>query len=359
MSRPQVALVLNSGSSSLKFAAFDIAGPDVREMVAGQADPADGAAVFATIDAALAVAGVGAPVAVGHRIVHGGPRLLQHCRVDEAVIHELEQAEPFAPLHVPAALALLDRATRRYPGRPQVACFDTAFHAGLPAIARTLPIPRALRAEGIHRYGFHGLSCASIVDQLADNMPDRLVIAHLGNGASVTAVRNGRSVDTSMGLTPTGGVVMSTRTGDIDPGVLIHLMRVHSCGPDELERLMDKDAGMLGISGLSGDLRVLHDASPAVDADLAIAMFCRSVAKQIAAMITALGGVDAVVFTGGIGEHDPIVRRMICADLAWTEIQLVESDVPAPIPLPGTAITLPSLEERQIARYMRTMLAAP
>jgi len=325
--------------------------------VAGQVDPADGAAAFAAIDRALAEAGAHAPAAVGHRIVHGGPKLLQHCIVDDAVLRELQLAEPFAPLHVPAALKLLEAATARYPGRPQIACFDTAFHAAMPTIARTLPIPRGLRADGIHRYGFHGLSCESVVDQLGEDLPARLVIAHLGNGASVTAVRAGRSVDTSMGLTPTGGVVMSTRSGDMDPGVLIHLMRTQGCNPDELEQLVDKQAGMLGVSGLSGDMRVLHAASPHADADLAVAMFCRSVAKQIAAMMVVLGGADMVVFTGGIGENDPVVRRMICDDLAWAGIVPPGSGAFPRRPQGCTAKTLPSLEEARIARHMHAILA--
>ncbi|MEG3089781.1 acetate/propionate family kinase [Sphingomonas sp. PB4P5] len=355
---PEIALVLNSGSSSLKFAAFDIAGSAVRDIVAGQVDPADGDGAFAAIDAALAAAGAAAPIAVGHRIVHGGPRLGQHCRVDDAVIRELERAEPFAPLHVPAALALLDKARGRYAGRAQIACFDTTFHVAMPDIARTLPIPRSLRTQGIHRYGFHGLSCESIVHQLGRDLPARLVIAHLGNGASVTAVRDGRSIDTSMGLTPTGGVIMSTRTGDIDPGVLIHLMRARGCGPAELERLVDKEAGMLGISGLSGDMRVLHEASPNADADLAVAMFCRSVAKQIAAMMTALGGADMIVFTGGIGEHDAIVRRRICDDLVWVGVTLTVAGAPeSATPASAcSAITLCSNEESQIARHMQAIL---
>jgi acetate kinase len=356
VSAPQVALVLNSGSSSLKFAAFDIAAPEVRTLVAGQVDPADGEAAFGAIDDALAKAGAPAPAAVGHRIVHGGPRLLRHCRIDAAVINELKQAEPFAPLHVPAALALLASATARYPGRPQIACFDTAFHANMPDVARTLPIPQSMAGEGIHRYGFHGLSCESIVHQLGGNVPKRLVIAHLGNGASVTAVRDGHSIDTSMGLTPTGGVIMGTRTGDIDPGVLIHFMRSRGSDPIELGRLMDKRSGLLGVSGLSGDMRVLHEASENADAQLAIAMFCRSVAKQIAAMMTALGGADAVVFTGGIGEHDSVVRHRICEDLGWAGISLTAAGKAGHV-RGCHATARPSREEEQIARHMRALLS--
>jgi len=348
-----VALVLNSGSSSLKFAAFNMAASDMRVIVTGQVDPANADAAFAEIDAELRRAGAGPPIAVGHRIVHGGPRLLKHCLIDEAMMGELKAAEPFAPLHVPASLALIAMATARYAACPQVACFDTAFHAAMPDIARTLPIPRALREEGVHRYGFHGLSCESIVHQLGADLPARLIIAHLGNGCSVTAVRSGRSIDTSMGLTPTGGTIMSTRTGDLDPGVLLHLMRVHGCDADGLETIVDKQSGMLGISGLSGDMRDLHRVAANGDADLAVAMFCRSVAKQIGAMMTALGGADMIVFTGGIGEHDPIVRQRICADLAWAGVADSPSSRSA-----FAVTTLPSAEEAQIARHMGAILAA-
>jgi acetate kinase len=351
-----IALVLNSGSSSLKFAAFDLATPEIAAIVTGQVDPADDEAAFAAIDAALAQAGAAPPIAVGHRIVHGGPKLLRHCRIDAEVIAKLEQAEPFAPLHVPAALALLATATARYPGRAQIACFDTVFHAGMPDIARTLPISRSQRVTGLHRYGFHGLSCESVVHQLGPDLPARLVIAHLGNGSSVTAVREGRSIDTSMGLTPSGGVIMGTRTGDIDPGILIHLMRAGGYGLAEMERLIDKEAGMLGISGRSGDMRVLHEASPDADADLAIAMFCRSVAKQVAAMMIALGGADMIVFTGGIGEHDATVREMILEDLAWAGVSQAQGEQPAPQTV-CAAQTLASREEAVIARHMRTILA--
>ncbi|WP_240500023.1 acetate/propionate family kinase [Sphingomonas montana] len=355
MSEPRVALVLNSGSSSLKFAAFDIAGAEVRTIVAGQVDPAGGAAAFGAIDAALTQACAPPPVAVGHRIVHGGPRLLRHCRIDAAVIRELEQAEPFAPLHVSAALALLATATARYPGRPQIACFDTAFHATMPDVARTLPVPHAMRTEGIHRYGFHGLSCESIVHQLGEDVPKRLVIAHLGNGASVTAVCDGQSIDTSMGLTPAGGVMMGTRTGDIDPGILLYLMRVRGSDPTELERLVNRQSGLLGVSGLSGDMRVLHDED-GPDARLAVTMFCRSVAKQIAAMMTALGGADTIVFTGGIGEHDAVVRQCICDDLRWAGV-LLSPDCSDRNDGGCRAIVCASREEDQIARHMRGLLA--
>jgi len=351
-----VALALNSGSSSLKYAALDIVADPPAVITEGEVDPAQGAEAFAAIDHALDRVGASSPRAVGHRIVHGGPKLLEHCFVDQTVIRHLEEAEPFAPLHVPAALALLRSAASRYPRAAQIACFDTAFHAGMPDVARTLPIPRALRQDGLHRYGFHGLSCESIVQQLRQELPRRLIVAHLGNGASVTAILDGKSIDTSMGLTPTGGVIMGTRCGDIDPGVIIHLLRQRRCTASELETIVDKQGGMLGISGMSGDMRRLR-ASADDDAVLAIRMFCRSVSKQIAGMMAAMGGADCLVFTGGIGEHDGAVREEICADLAWAGVYLRDA-TSLPIVRECRAIVLPSNEAGQIAEHVRTLFCS-
>jgi acetate kinase len=193
----------------------------------------------------------------------------------------------------------------------------------MPDVARTLPIPLALRSDGIQRYGFHGLSCESIMRQLGDSRPDRLIIAHLGNGASVTAVKNGSSVDTSMGLTPTGGVIMGTRCGDLDPGVLVYLVREKSFDAARLETLVNHDSGLSGISRLDGDMQHLHEASAkSTDARLAIRMFCYSVRKHVAGMIAALDGAGLLVFTGGIGEHDAEVRAEICHGLSWFGVAL-------------------------------------
>ncbi|MGQ0621171.1 MAG: acetate/propionate family kinase [Panacagrimonas sp.] len=278
------------------------------------------------------------PDGIGHRIVHGGPSLRQHCLIDDAVIQQLEAATAFAPLHVPAALSLMRFAQTQFPGVPQVACFDTQFHAALPDVARVLPISRELQAQGIQRYGFHGLSCESIVRQLGPNLPRRLVVAHLGNGASITAIRDGRSIDTTMGMTPSGGVMMGTRSGDLDPGVLIHLMREKKFDLAMLEELIDHRSGLLGVSGLASDMRRLHEAAKSnADARLAIEMFCTSVRKQIAAMITVLSGVDLLVFTGGISENDAKVRAAICEGLSWIGHLAVQ--------------VLPSQEDEQIARH--------
>ena len=329
-----VVLALNSGSSSLKYGLYAVDGDPVL-LVGGTIETTDDHGRF--FDAIeMALRGWPTPTVIGHRIVHGGPHRSAHCRIDDAVMADLEAACAFAPLHGPASLALIHTAGARYPGVPQVACFDTAFHAGMPDVASTLPIPRAYRAGGVRRYGFHGLSCESIVRQLGDDRPARLVIAHLGNGASVTAVRDGGSIDTSMGLTPSGGVMMATRTGDIDPGVLLYLLRETGLDGIALATLVDHASGMAGVSGLSGDMRVLR-AAATDEAGLAIRMFERSVCKQIAAMMASLGGADMLVLTGGIGENDVASGQAIRAGLAW---------------MPGLDIrTMPSQEDAQIALH--------
>jgi acetate kinase len=298
------------------------------------------------------------PVAVGHRIVHGGPHLRQHCLIDESVLQRLDAATAFAPLHTPSALSVIRFAQEHFPGAQQVACFDTAFHAGMPDVARVLPIPQELRQEGIQRYGFHGLSCESILHQLTGNVPDRLIIAHLGNGASVTAIKGGQSVDNSMGLTPNGGVIMGTRSGDLDPGVLVYMMREKNFDAATIEAVVDRRCGLLAISGVSSDMRHLHDvASSNADARLAIQMFCYSVRKQIAAMVAVLDGVDLIVFTGGIGENDDEVRASICNGLSWAGITPNEASSRSarnPTRHPargGKVLVLASQEDEQIARH--------
>lgn len=338
-------LSLNSGSSSLKFGLYRVGPSAAQALLEGEVEATGAAQTDAVrrIGAALAERDLPAPAAIGHRVVHGGPRLRRHCLIDADVLRELEAAKAFAPLHVPQALSVIHLAQEHFPGCPQAACFDTAFHADLPEVARTLPLPKALRSEGIERYGFHGLSCESIVHRLRQpggELPERLIVAHLGNGASVTAVRDGRSIDTSMGLTPTGGVVMGTRCGDLDPGVLLYLMREKGFDAERLEDLVDRRSGLLGISGIGGDMRRLHEAArSSADARLAIEMFCYSVRKQIAAMIAALGGADLLVFTGGIGEHDAQVRASICEGLT------------CPVRV------LASQEDVQIARHTRALVA--
>jgi acetate kinase len=342
-------LALNGGSSSLKYGAFTVAGDRVEAIASGAVEAGlDHAATLQEIASQLRRA----PDAIGHRIVHGGPELFQPTLIDAGIIGKLEAACAFAPLHGPAALDLVAAARCRYPATPQIACFDTGFHENLPPVSAVLPLPRALQEAGIRRYGFHGLSCQSIVRQLGEELPGRLVIAHLGSGASVTAVRHGVSIDTSMGLTPSGGVVMATRSGDLDPGLLLFLLREHGMSAAALEELIDHRSGLLGISGLSGDLRMLRQVASTVPAaQLAIDVFCRSVAKQIAGMIASLGGIDMLVFSGGVGEHDVTTRDAICADLAWA----------GGAPVGGTFSTtsvriLSPCEEEQISREAYALL---
>lgn len=357
-------LALNSGSSSLKFGLYRVDSTGAEKLFGESVAMADHPDAITQVASVLAASGMPPPDAIGHRIVHGGPALRQHCRIADAVLRQLQAAAAFAPLHAPAALALIRFAQAQFPGIPQVACFDTQFHVGLPDVARVLPIARELQSEGTQRYGFHGLSLESIVRQLGDALPQRLVIAHLGNGASITAVKAGLSIDTSMGMTPSGGVIMGTRSGDLDPGVLVYLMREKKFDAARLEALIDQRSGLLGISGLSGDMRRLHEAAASNrDARLAIEMFCHSVRKQVAAMGAVLGGLDMLVFTGGIGENDAQVRAQICAGLSWLGVSLDESrNRAATNPLSDGVSrcqvrVLASQEDEQIARHAWALLA--
>jgi acetate kinase len=377
-----IVLALNAGSSSLKFGLFRAGLNKVETLLSGSADaigePAtsfsarDGSGAlichdaepisgqekaFDRVSALFGRVALVWPQAIAHRIVHGGPRLLRHCRIDDDVVVELEKAAQFAPLHVPSALTGIRHAKARFRDLPQIACFDTAFHAELPDVSRVLPIARDLERQGLRRYGFHGLSCESILHQIGPDCPSRVIIAHLGSGASITAVRDGKSADTSMGLTPAGGVVMATRSGDLDPGVLVYLLRQKRFDADQLEQEIDHRAGLYAVSGLSGDMRALRKAAGNnADARLAIAMFSHSVRKEIAAMAAVLGGVDLLVFTGGIGENDPRARHEICEKLDWMGLALDEGrDRQAQNPTgadrpPVKVLVLPSREEEQMAR---------
>jgi len=344
----RTVLALNAGSSTLKYGVYRVAGGVAERLLGGTevlAGPPQ--APVARIAELLVCRGLGAPAAIGHRIVHGGLHCRAHTLIDAQVLRQLQAAAEFAPLHVPPALALVRQASERFPGASQAACLDTAFHAGMPEVARTLPVSRELRAIGVERYGFHGLSCESIVRQLGDRLPARLVIAHLGHGASVTAVAAGRSVDTTMGLTPSGGVIMSTRCGDVDPGLFAYLVRERGFDAAALERLIDADSGMQGISGRSGDMRVLRSAAAADPAaQLAIDMFCYSVRKAVAAMASVLGGVDLLVFTGGIGEHDADSRAAICAPLRTMGVCADAAQVRV----------IPTQEEEQIAVHTQALV---
>jgi acetate kinase len=268
-----------------------------------------------------------APNAVGHRIVHGGrahrtPRVLT-----TDVLTDLQELVPIDPDHLPQALAVIQVTNDRYPSIAQVVCFDTAFHRSMPRLAQMYPLPQALAEAGVTRYGFHGLSCEFIVQALgavdAREAQGRIIIAHLGNGASLTAVREGVSVDTTMGFTPTGGIMMGTRSGDLDPGVLVHLLEAQGTTPVALKRLVNHEAGLLGVSGLSGDMRdlLVKEANDPRAAD-AVALFCYLARKSIGALAAVLGGLDTLIFTAGIGEHAAPVRKRICHGLEFLGLDL-------------------------------------
>ncbi|HEU5401086.1 MAG TPA: acetate/propionate family kinase [Terriglobales bacterium] len=286
------------------------------------------------------------PVAVGHRIVHGGPYLRDHQPITTAVMEKLERARHFAPLHIPPALTLIRQAQQTFPNALHIACFDTAFHRTLPDVAARFPLPARYSEQGVIRYGFHGLSYESLVHRLGPDLPRRAVLAHLGNGCSLAAVFDGKSIDTSMGLTPTGGVPMSTRAGDLDPGVLLYLWRSEHLGIDALEELLNRRSGLAGFSGGEGDMQALLSRAATKDnaAELAVSAFCAAVRKCVGAYAALMGGIDLLVFTGGIGEHSDEIRRRICQGLGFlgldnNRVRVMRSD-----------------EEGQIARHCRALI---
>ena len=300
-----------------------------------------------TVAAHLQVLSGGRPIsAIGHRLVHGGPTYVAPTLITPAVLADLRAATPFAPNHLPAAIAIIERLGGAFPSVPQVACFDTAFHRDLPDVARRLPIPSQYDAAGIRRYGFHGLSCEHVIETLRrgddpERARGRLVIAHLGSGSSLTAVHDGRSVDTSMGLTPLGGLVMSTRSGDLDPGVVAFIARAEGLNGDQIETVFSQESGLKGISGHTGDMQILLGRQDAASR-LAVDIYIYQAKKWIGAFAAAMGGLDGLVFTGGIGEHATDVRDRICAGLAYL------GRVPVSV--------IPADEEVVIARATRALL---
>jgi acetate kinase len=385
----ETILVINSGSSSLKFGLYAQRDGEEQAVLDGLADGIGRGSGklelkdtygrtlrsedtrFASEDDALehaarwlAELSQTKPVAVGHRVVHGGPHLLTHQLITPALLKDLQNCVHFAPLHIPTALRLIHAAEKSYPKLPQFACFDTAFHTTIPETAARFALPRLLFDEGIRRYGFHGLSYESIVHQLGKDLPSRTVMAHLGNGASLAAVKNGRSMDTTMGLTPTGGIPMATRSGDLDPGVLLYLMRVKQMNADSLEHLLNHDSGLTALSGGKGDMRDLEAAANGGNqpAHLAIDEFCSSIRKVIAAYAAVLGGLDMLVFAGGIGEHSAPVRGRVCEGLAFLGISIDDATNQSNASTISTSESkvrvriVPSQEDRQIARHSRTLM---
>lgn len=353
-------LVLNSGSSSIKFSIYEVNGASRTRLFEGAADGigtdegefwiGNGggskivdrkpslptrAAAFKLVTDALHSDRFPAPQAIGHRMVCGGPTVLENQRITPALIDEMERYTAFAPLHTPIAIYIMREALRIFPGVPNFVCLDSWFHRTLPEVASHLPIPEEYSAIGVRRFGAHGLSYESIVYQLQPNVPEKLIVAHLGNGASIAAIRNGKSVDTSMGLTPTGGLISGTRTGDIDPGVLLFILRKiaetdgsASSAADQLETVAAKKAGLLGVSGLSNDMRDLREAiahgsgKARLAARLAVDQFVWTIRKWIGGFVAELGGLDMLVFTGGIGENDIASRAEICNGLEALGIAL-------------------------------------
>jgi acetate kinase len=336
-------LVLNGGSSSIKFSLFtanednyepsllldgELSGmgspeatlaifqskhPQQKRAVEGVDTPAGAIGIVLN-----AVRDVGVPVgAVGYRVVHPGAEIRDHVGITDEILKKLEAAASFAPLHDPEAVEIIRETMRRMPDEPHFACFDTVFHQTMPEEAFTYAIPAMYRERGVKRYGFHGLSCESVVRQMRNSgpLPRRMVIAHLGSGCSVTAVVDGVSVDTTMGLTPTGGVVMGTRPGDLDPGLLLYLLRQQEGAdePDRLEKMLNHDAGMVALTGLPNDMKAVRKAAKEgnAQATLALKVFTRGIRKTIGGFAWLMGGLDAIVFTGGIGEHDAATRAEV------------------------------------------------
>jgi acetate kinase len=304
-------------------------------------------------------------LAVGHRIVHGGPAYTVPVLITPSVLEDLRDLVPVDPDHLPQALDVIETARDVFPHCPQVACFDTAFHRTMPPVARRYPLPARYARDGIVRYGFHGLSCESIVDELRrlEELPERLVVAHLGSGASLTAIRAGESVETTMGYSPAGGIMMGTRTGDLDPGVLLALLQREGMDAGAINQLVNKDAGLLGVSGRSADMRDLLDHEPDdADAAMAVALYVHRARTALGGLVAVLGGLDALVFTGGIGEHAAPVRDRICAGFGFLGLRLDDRrnrDGSAVVSDDGSAVTvrvMPTDENLVIARHTLDVL---
>ena len=347
-------LALNGGSSSIKFALFDARRPR-KQLLAGEiqrigrpdpalrvtgVNPADNLTQAVAAPDHAAAAGVvvdwvkqrarNGLIAAGHRVVHGGPTYSAPQRITPDLIADLRGLSPFDPEHLPQEILLIEAVSHQFPDLPQVACFDTAFHHDLPRVARILPIPRHYEAQGVRRYGFHGISYAFLINELArrgggQTAQGRVILAHLGSGASLAAVLNGRSVDTSMSFTPTAGVPMGTRSGDLDPGLFGYLARTEGFDAARFDRMINFESGLLGISETSSDLRDLLDCEAQdVRAAEAIALFCYQVKKWIGGFAAALGGLDTLVFAGGVGTNAPVIRTRICDGLGFLGLTLNE-----------------------------------
>jgi acetate kinase len=388
-------LTVNGGSSSIKFALFEV-GAVLRRVLAGKierigsprsvlavkgADQADNfsrniqapdhsAAVKVLMDWVQEHIPRSELLAVGHRVVHGGPKYSQPQRITPELVEELHKLEPFDPEHLPEEILLTEAFHQRFPDLTQVACFDTAFHREMPRVARWLPIPRRYDAKGIQRYGFHGLSYAFLMEELARLEPQsangRIILAHLGNGASLAAVRQGRSIDTSMAFTPTAGIPMSTRSGDLDPGLVWYLSRAEHVSPKQFHVMVNFESGLLGISETSSDMRdLLERETKDPRAGEAVDLFCYQIKKWIGGFAAALGGLDVLVFSGGIGENAPAVRARACKGLEFLGLEIDESQNAANTALISTTScrvrvrVIRTDEEWMIAKTVGQLLGLP
>jgi acetate kinase len=364
-------LVVNSGSSSLKFGIYRLGATDEEPLLTGSAEGIgrgngtlhirsfDGTPLIqrnqiheSQDDALRALAAAirehadTTPVAVGHRVVHGGPKLCRHQIITPQVLDQLRLAIHFAPLHIPQALSLIATAQSIFPSAAQFACFDDAFHQTIPEVASHFALPHRYYDAGIRRYGFHGISYESLVHHFGAKLPTRAIFAHLGNGSSLCALRNGISIDTTMGLTPTGGIPMGTRSGDLDPGVILYLLRNEKLDWDRLEDLLNHQSGLFALSSGESDVKTLEERARSNDpkARLALDVFAVSVRKTIGAYMALLGGVDLLVFTGGIGEHSNRIRSAATDGLELLGLTADKIQI------------VPTQEELQIARHCRAMM---
>jgi acetate kinase len=392
-------LVLNSGSSSIKFSVYEAENGQRTRLFEGAVDgigtdlgkfwikDANGnkladqtpalpnlSVAFKLVADALNSGEFPAPKAIGHRMVSGGPTVQENQRITPELIDEMERYTAFAPLHTPIAIYIMREALRLFPGVPNFVILDTYFHRTMPEVVSHMPIPEEYSAMGVRRYGAHGISYESIVYQLQPNVPEKLIVAHLGNGASITAIRNGASLDTSMGLTPTGGIISGTRTGDIDPGVMLFILnKIAETGvsakdaADQLETVVSKKSGLAGVSGGMNDMRDLREAIKAGDkkARLAVDKFVWTIQKWIGGYVVELGGLDMLVLTGGIGENDIDSRAEICAGLGALGIE-VDADRnnvrgAATISSENSRVTvraMPPLEDLIIVNHVVRLLGA-
>jgi acetate kinase len=388
-------LTINGGSSSIKFALFE-AGDTLTRILEGRIEriglpeavfqvkglnpednfsrpapaPDHTAAVGVLMDWLEGCSGRDALTAVGHRVVHGGPKYSKAQLITAGIVEELRRLSPFDPEHLPEEILLTEAFHRRFPDLPQVACFDTAFHHDLPRVAQILPIPRRYEALGLRRYGFHGLSYAFSMGELARLAGSyaahgRVILAHLGNGASLAAVRDGKPMDTSMSFTPTGGTLMSTRSGDLDPGVYWWLTNAEGLDAKQVNEMVNFESGLLGVSETSSDMRdLLAREAQDVRAAEAIALFCYQIKKWIGAFAAALGGVDTLVFTGGIGENAPVIRARICEGMGFLGLELnnqrnaANDSVISAASCPVTVRVIRADEELMIANMTRRVLGS-